>query len=117
MPLSSASPVPRALTAFERSIGMTSVQARALARLLASTAMIAAAAPALAQSGEVNVYTYRERNLIQPIFEAFTKDTGVKVNVISASSGLEQRIKSEGANSPADVLLTVDIGRIQDAID
>ncbi len=74
------------------------------------------AAPALAQSGEVNVYTYRETKLIQPLFDAFTKDTGIKVNVISASSGLEQRIKTEGANSPADVLLTVDIGRMDDAV-
>jgi iron(III) transport system substrate-binding protein len=74
------------------------------------------AASALAQSGEVNVYTYRETKLIQPMFDAFTKDTGIKVNVISASSGLEQRIKSEGANSPADVLLTVDIGRLDDAV-
>ncbi|MDQ8726935.1 Fe(3+) ABC transporter substrate-binding protein [Bradyrhizobium sp. LHD-71] len=73
-------------------------------------------ASALAQSGEVNVYTYRETKLIQPLFDAFTKDTGIKVNVISASSGLEQRIKSEGANSPADVLLTVDIGRLDDAV-
>ena len=71
---------------------------------------------ALAQSGEVNVYTYRESKLIQPLFDAFTKDTGIKVNVISASSGLEQRIKTEGANSPADVLLTVDIGRLEDAV-
>ena len=78
--------------------------------------LVALAAPALAQSGEVNVYTYRERELIQPLFDAFTKDTGIKVNVISASSGLEQRIKTEGANSPADVLLTVDIGRIEEAV-
>jgi iron(III) transport system substrate-binding protein len=90
---------------------------RALARLLAATGLAAlAAGPALAQSGEVNVYTYRETKLIQPLFDAFTKDTGVKVNVISASSGLEQRIKTEGANSPADVLLTVDIGRLEDAV-
>ena len=75
-----------------------------------------APALALAQSGEVNVYSYREAKLIQPLFDAFTKDTGIKVNVISASSGLEQRIKTEGANSPADVLLTVDIGRIEDAV-
>ena len=74
-----------------------------------------AASPALAQ-GEVNIYTYREAKLIQPLFEAFTKETGVKVNVISASSGLEQRIKTEGANSPADVLLTVDISRLEDAV-
>jgi iron(III) transport system substrate-binding protein len=83
---------------------------------LAGAAVAALAVPALAQSGEVNVYTYRERNLIQPLFDAFTKDSGIKVNVISASSGLEQRIKTEGANSPADVLLTVDIGRIEDAV-
>src|SRR5262245_37575555 len=77
---------------------------------------IAAASSAFAQSSDVNVYTYRESKLIQPLFDAFTRDTGVKVNVSSASSGLEQRIKAEGANSPADVLLTVDIGRIEDAV-
>ena len=67
-------------------------------------------------TAEVNVYTYRETKLIQPLFDAFTKDTGIKVNVVSASSGLEQRMKAEGANSPADVLLTVDIGRLDDAV-
>ena len=89
---------------------------RALASIALGGVASMAAAPALAQSGEVNVYTYRERNLIQPLFDAFTKDSGIKVNVISASSGLEQRIKTEGANSPADVLLTVDIGRIEEAV-
>ena len=84
--------------------------------VVAAGAVVAAAGCALAQSGEVNVYTYRESKLIQPLFDAFTKDTGIKVNVISASSGLEQRIKTEGANSPADVLLTVDIGRLEDAV-
>src|SRR5262245_46052694 len=86
------------------------------ARGAAVASAIVAAGPALAQSGDVNVYTYRESKLIQPLFEAFTKGTGSKVNVISASSGLEQRIKTEGANSPADVLLTVDIGRLEDAV-
>ncbi|MBC7579295.1 MAG: extracellular solute-binding protein [Tardiphaga sp.] len=81
-----------------------------------AVAFIALGTPALRAAEEVNVYTYRETRLVQPIFEAFTKDTGVKVNVISASSGLEQRIKAEGSNSPADVLLTVDIGRIDDAV-
>jgi iron(III) transport system substrate-binding protein len=71
---------------------------------------------ASAENGEVNVYTYRETKLIQPLFDAFTKDTGIKVKVVSASSGLEQRMKAEGANSPADVLLTVDIGRIDEAV-
>jgi iron(III) transport system substrate-binding protein len=50
------------------------------------------------------------------LFDAFTGETGIKVNVVSASSGLEQRMKAEGTNSPADVLLTVDIGRIDEAV-
>ncbi len=91
-----------------------------MSRLLITALALAAtplfAGTAAAQSGEVNVYTYRETKLIQPMFDAFTKDTGIKVNVISASSGLEQRIKTEGASSPADVLLTVDIGRLEDAV-
>jgi iron(III) transport system substrate-binding protein len=88
--------------------------------LAASAAVLCLTLPAVsaasADNGEVNVYTYRETKLIQPLFDAFTKDTGIKVNVVSASSGLEQRIKAEGANSPADVLLTVDIGRIDEAV-
>jgi iron(III) transport system substrate-binding protein len=83
---------------------------------LTAAVALSAAGTASAQSGEVNVYTYRESKLIQPLLDAFTKDTGIEVNVISASSGLEQRIKSEGVNSPADVLLTVDIGRLEDAV-
>lgn len=85
--------------------------------LIAATLVSAAIATAAhAQSGQINVYTYREVKLIQPLFEAFTAHTSTKVNVISASSGLEQRIKSEGTNSPADVLLTVDISRLEDAV-
>ena len=86
-------------------------------RTLAAALVFAAfGAPALHAAEEVNVYTYRETKLVAPLFDAFSKDTGIKVNVISASSGLEQRMKAEGANSPADVLLTVDIGRIDDAV-
>jgi iron(III) transport system substrate-binding protein len=89
---------------------------RAWVRLSLAAVLAASTATAVrAQSGEVNVYTYREHKLIQPLLDAFTKDTGIKVNVISASAGLEQRIATEGANSPADVLLTVDIARLQDA--
>jgi iron(III) transport system substrate-binding protein len=83
---------------------------------LALAAAMSVASATSAQSKEVNVYTYREQKLIQPLFDAFTKDTGIKVNVISASTGLEQRIRSEGDASPADVLLTVDIGRLEQAV-
>jgi len=95
---------------------MGSAVRRACARVsLAGGLVVSAATVVLAQASEVNVYTYREHKLIQPLFDAFSKDTGIKVNVISAGAGLEQRIATEGANGPADVLLTVDIARLQDA--
>ncbi len=74
----------------------------------------AIAAPALA-AGEVNVYSYRQPFLIEPLLKAFTEKTGVKTNVIFAKKGLEARIKAEGENSPADILMTVDIGRLNGA--
>jgi iron(III) transport system substrate-binding protein len=85
-------------------------------RTLAASVLVLATATQAFAADEVNVYTYRETKLVQPLFDAFTKESGIKVNVISASSGLEQRIKAEGTNSPADVLLTVDIGRIDEAV-
>ena len=88
----------------------------AVRAMMVSAALAAATTATQAQSGEVNVYTYREQKLMEPLFERFTRDTGIKVNVVSASSGLEQRIKTEGANSPADILLTVDVGRLEDAV-
>lgn len=66
-------------------------------------------------SGEVNVYSYRQPFLIQPMFDAFTRETGVKVNVVFAKKGLVERLKQEGRNSPADLIFTVDIGRLNDA--
>ncbi len=68
------------------------------------------AAPALAQS--VNLYTTREPALLNPVLEAFTKDTGVKVNAVFLKDGLQERVAAEGANSPADVMLMVDVGQI-----
>jgi iron(III) transport system substrate-binding protein len=88
-----------------------SVFARAL---ILAAGLGAGLAPALA--AEVNVYTYREPALIKPLFDKFTATSGIKVNVIFAKEGLEQRIQSEGANSPADMLLTVDIARLNQAI-
>lgn len=67
------------------------------------------AAQAQAQS-EVNVYSYREPGLIDPVLKRFTEETGIKVNVIFSKDGLIERISAEGANSPADVLLTPESG-------
>lgn len=66
---------------------------------------------------EVNVYSLRQAFLVEPLFEKFTAETGIDVNVIFAEKGLVERIKQEGANSPADILMTVDISRIQQAVD
>ena len=70
-----------------------------------------------ASAAEINVYTYRQPYLVKPVFEAFTKETGIKVNTLFASSGLEERIRAEGANSPADLLLVEDVGRLANAVD
>ena len=74
-----------------------------------------AAAPAFAQGNVVNVYSYRQPELIQPLLDAFSAESGIKTQVIFAENGLEERIKAEGENSPADVILTVDISRLQAA--
>lgn len=87
-------------------------------KTLFSSAVVAATAlsPTLAfADGEVNIYSYRQADLIKPILDAFTAETGIKTNVLFAKKGLGQRIKAEGVNSPADLLLTVDIGRLDAA--
>ena len=61
---------------------------------------------------ELNLYSHRQPFLIEPFLEAFTAETGIEVNVVYASKGLAQRLQAEGRNSPADVVLTVDIGRL-----
>jgi iron(III) transport system substrate-binding protein len=58
------------------------------------------AAPAAAQGTEVNVYTYRESKLIQPLFDAFTKDTGIKVNVATARCRTASPSRSPPTCSP-----------------
>ena len=61
---------------------------------------------------EINIYSHRQPFLINPFLEAFTLETGIKTNVVYSKKGLAQRLQSEGENSPADVILTVDIGRL-----
>ncbi|WP_137132463.1 Fe(3+) ABC transporter substrate-binding protein [Rhizobium sp. FY34] len=68
-------------------------------------------------NGEVNIYSYRQPELIQPLLDAFTKQTGITTNVLFLDKGLVERIKAEGANSPADVILTIDIQRLTEAKD
>ena len=62
--------------------------------------------------GVVNVYTQRQPELIQPVLDAFTAETGIKTEVLFLDKGLEERVAAEGVNSPADVIMTVDIARL-----
>ena len=65
---------------------------------------------------EVNVYSHRHYEADKKLFDKFTEETGIKVNVIKAGADeLIMRLKSEGKNSPADLLITVDSGRLERA--
>jgi len=65
--------------------------------------------------GTVNIYTYRQPELIQPVLDAFTAETGIKTEVLFLDKGLEERVQAEGQNSPVDVIMTVDISRLTKA--
>ncbi|MBE8716460.1 extracellular solute-binding protein [Cellvibrio sp. KB43] len=66
---------------------------------------------------EVNLYTTREPALVQPLLDAYTANTGIKVNTVFLKDGLAERVASEGARSPADVLMAVDFGNLTDLVD
>ena len=61
---------------------------------------------------DVNVYSYRQPFLVKPLFDEFTKKTGITVNVVFAKKGMAERLAREGEYSPADILLTTDISRL-----
>ncbi|MCO6187062.1 Fe(3+) ABC transporter substrate-binding protein [Rhizobium sp. L1K21] len=83
--------------------------------LLISAAIVGGiSSPALAD-GEVNIYSYRQPDLIQPVLDAFTDKTGIKTNILFLDKGLVERISAEGEFSPADVIMTVDIARLVEA--
>jgi iron(III) transport system substrate-binding protein len=87
----------------------------ARASALALLPFLATAGVQAAEPGEVNIYSYRQPYLIGPLLKEFTQETGIKVNVIFAENGLIERVQAEGRNSPADVLLTVDVGNLTQA--
>ncbi len=94
---------------------MRSLKKVLLSSTVAMTAL-AALLTASAQAAEVNVYSAREENLIKPILDRFSEQTGIQVNLITAGADeLTTRMELEGVNSPADLLLTVDVGRLHRA--
>ena len=82
--------------------------------MLAGAAILAGAG---ASAQELNLYTSREPGLVEPLLQAFTEDTGIKVNTVFLKDGLVERLASEGESSPADVLMAVDAGNLVDLVE
>lgn len=83
-------------------------------KLLSALTLLFVILPALAE--EVVVYSARNEQLIKPLFDAYTRDTGVQIKFITDKEGpLMARLKAEGRNTPADMLLTVDAGNLWQA--
>ncbi|PPB81628.1 iron(III) transport system substrate-binding protein [Albidovulum inexpectatum] len=78
-------------------------------------ALAAIATPLAAE--EVNVYSLRQPELIQPLFDRFTEKTGIEVNVATIDKGMVERLVNEGDRSPADLVMTVDIARLAEVVD
>lgn len=84
-------------------------------RALLAALMTSAALPALAD--EVNIYSHRQPELIQPLLDAFTAETGIAANIAFVDKGMAERLQAEGDRSPADIVLTVDIARLKQIVD
>lgn len=83
----------------------------ALSLVLASTVVFPG--PGMTTDDEIIVYSARKEHLIKPLFEAYTEKTGVKIKYITGGEGvLLERLKAEGKNTPADMLITVDAGNL-----
>lgn len=85
--------------------------------LAAAGFALALAGGASAQQQDLTLYTSREEGLIRPLLDTFTQRTGVRVRTLFLTTGLAERVAAEGANSPADVLMAVDVGNLVDFVD
>jgi len=86
--------------------------------LIGSAVLLLITAASITAAAEVNIYSAREENLIKPILDRYTAQTGTKINLVTGGADeLIKRLELEGVNSPADLLLTVDVGRLLRAKD
>ena len=94
------------------------VFARALGALLLAPLLIVGVVGCGKQPAELVVYSARNEQLIKPIFDRYTAETGQKIRFVTDDAGpLIERLNAEGANSQADVLMTVDAGELWHAAD
>lgn len=91
---------------------MKSLFYSALAAIISFSFLVPTTAHSTEQD-EIVVYSARKEHLIKPLFDAYTKKTGVKISYITAKANpLLERLKAEGKNTPADLLITVDAGNL-----
>ncbi|WP_130714985.1 extracellular solute-binding protein, partial [Citrobacter freundii] len=96
---------------------MNSLPRAGLRRItLASSLVFSVSLPAFAQE-TLTLYTTREPGLIQPLLDSWTKTSGIKVSTVYIKDGMLERVKAEGKNSPADLLMTVDAGNLIDLVE
>ncbi|MHA1597462.1 MAG: substrate-binding domain-containing protein, partial [Alphaproteobacteria bacterium] len=84
--------------------------------LFTAIAAVSLWAGAAAAAEEVNLYSGRQPFLMDPLLAAFTDETGIKVNMVYMKKGMLERLKAEGINSPADMVLTSDIGNLNNLV-
>ena len=80
--------------------------------VLATTFAMSLASNAAQSAETVNIYSFRQPFLIEPILEKFTAETGIETKVVFSKSGLVERLKREGKLSPADVVLTSNFSKL-----
>ena len=86
-------------------------------RSLTTIATILTLTGTAVQSDEINVYSYRQPELIKPLFDAFSKETGIDINIAFLKKGLVEKLLAEGDRSPADLVVTVDISRLNSVVE
>ncbi len=86
-------------------------------RSVAALFMAAAAGMSLVAAAEdVNVYSARQESLIKPLLDRFSQESGIRVHLVTGKAdALLKRLEAEGMNSPADVFITTDVGRLHRA--
>ncbi len=72
--------------------------------------LLCLATPILAQ--DINIYSYRQPSLIDPLLQQFERDSGLRVTITFLNKGVLERLRAEGDHSPADLILTSDIARL-----
>ncbi len=93
------------------------MQPKSLLRTITAAGLLVGTSLSAFANGTVNVYSYRQPQLVEPLFKAFTARTGIEVKMVFAEKGLVERLEQEGPLSPADVLLSADVGKLVEATD